>query len=111
MAIRIDEYSHIIRDGTSTPTNATNSIPTSGGDQLYVPDDASSLRLQVERKTSQDRQHRFVETSTPWYGGDSVFWTITMLLSLAVALIMSITVAPPVFEVDGSSSVFLGIHN
>ncbi len=37
MAIRIDEYGHIIRDDTSTPVNTTNSTQTSGGDQLYVP--------------------------------------------------------------------------
>ena len=107
MAIRIDEYGHIIRDDTSTPTNATNSIQTSGGDQLYVPDDASSLGYASGTQNISRSSTPLLETSTPWYGGDSVFWTITMLLFLAVALVMSITVAPLVFEVDGSSSDFL----
>ncbi len=71
------------------------------------PDDATSLRYASGAQTLSRSSTPILETSTPWYGGDGVFWTITMLLSLAVALVMSITVTPLVFEVDGNSSDFL----
>lgn len=107
MAIRIDEYGHIIRDDTSTPVNTTNPTQNSGIDQLYVPDDASSLGYLSGAQAISRSSTPILETSTPWYGSDGVFWTITMILSLGVALAMSMAVAPLIFETSGGSSDFL----
>jgi hypothetical protein len=108
MALRIDEYGHIIRDDdTSTQVNITSSTQDSGDDQLYVPADTSSLNYVSGARDTSESSTPILEISTPWYGGDGVFWTITMILSLAVALPMSIAVAPLIFEISGGSSDFL----
>lgn len=129
MAIRIDEYGHIIRDDIAPQDSSMIQSLSSDDDQLYVPNNSSSLgylsgiRLNEPNETITNgistsnnlRDTRDVnvasiprlETSTPWYSGDIVFWTITMLLSIAVALVMSMAVAPQIFETDWSSSGFL----
>lgn len=104
MAIRIDEYGHIIRDDTTTSVNATNPTQNSGVDQLYVPDDASSLGYLSEAQAVSRSSTPILETSTPWYGRGGVFWTVTIILSIAIALVMSIKVVPLVFGTMGGRS-------
>ncbi len=107
MAIRIDEYGHIIRDETSTSVNITNSTQNTGPDQLYVPDNASSLEYLSGVQAVSRSSTSILETSTPWYGSGGVFWTITLILSIGVALFMSMAVAPLIFKTSGGSSDFI----
>ena len=107
MAIRIDEYGHIIRDDTSAPVNTTNPSHNSDADQLYVPDEASSLGYLSGTQAVSNSFTPILETSMPWYGSAGAFWAITMILSLGVALVMSMAVAPLIFETSESSSDFL----
>ena len=115
MAIRIDEYGHIIRDDEPTSENRqiqTHSVEeTSGGDQMYIPDGASSLSylggVHGSSHVTSTRSTGLLQTSTPWYSKDGAFWTISLALALVVAFISSTIIAPLIFEPSSSSSDFL----
>ena len=100
MAIRIDEYGHIIRDDTTTSVNATSSTQNSDVNLTNVSDDLSLIRVDSAQTNSQTSTP-ILETSIPWYGRGGVFWTVTIILS---ALVMSIKVVPLVFGTMGGSS-------
>lgn len=103
MAIRIDEYGHIIRDDTTTSVNATSSTQNSDVNLTNVSDDLSLIRVDSAQTNSQTSTP-ILETSIPWYGRGGVFWTVTIILSIAIALVMSIKVVPLVFGTMGGSS-------
>ena len=115
MAIRIDEYGHIIRDEEPVQTNssAVHNITESASevDQLFIPDGASALNYLGASQLGSG-SNILLETSVPWYGGDGAFWTITLILALSVAFFASTVIAPIVFETSSSSSDILdGITN
>lgn len=86
MALRIDEYGHIIRDEDST-SNSTVESPSN-----------TSLGYASNNRAGVGYSSRILETSIPWYGKAGVFWTITMILSAAVASFLSMVIAPMIFE-------------
>lgn len=86
MAIRIDEYGHIIRDDTTTSVNATSSTQNSDVNLTNVSDDLSLIRVDSAQTNSQTSTP-ILETSIPWYGRGGVFWTVTIILSIAIALV------------------------
>lgn len=115
MAIRIDEYGHIIRDdepiseNRQTHLHSEEEIP--GRDQMYIPDGASSLSylsgVHGSSHVTSTRSAGLLQTSAPWYRKDGAFWTISLALALVVAFISSTMIAPLIFESSGSSSDFL----
>ena len=68
-----------------------------------VSDDLSLIRVDSAQTNSQTSTP-ILETSIPWYGRGGVFWTVTIILSIAIALVMSIKVVPLVFGTMGGSS-------
>ena len=115
MAIRIDEYGHIIRDdepiSENRQTQLSSDEETPGRDQMYIPDGASSLSylsgIQGSSHSAANASTGLLQTSAPWYSKNGAFWTITLALALVVAFISSTMIAPLVFETSDSSSDFL----
>lgn len=108
MAIRIDEYGHIIRDDAPGSGGSSYSVPgESGAEHLHVPSEASSMSNVNVAQAYTPPVYRSLETSTPWFGSDGVFWTITLALTLGIALLMSTTIAPAVFGTSGGGKDFL----
>lgn len=120
MAIRINEYGHIVRDDSpNQPTNNSsiqNNIvqPSNPGpDQLYVRDGSNQLSYLREGSvpTTTNGSGTRLERSVPWYGKSGVFWTITMLFAGAVGAGMSLYVAPLVFGTSGGGDTVEEIVN
>lgn len=107
MAIRIDEYGHIIRDDEPAANGGVHtSNPISRGaaepEPLHVPNNASSLQYY-----DQAQPGPLLEISVPWYGGSAIFWTITMAAACAVAFIAYARIAPMIFAPGEDSSDLL----
>lgn len=120
MAIRINEYGHIVRDNSSnSPTsnrNTQNNIVQPSRpdpDQLYVGDGSNQLSYLSEDSspTTMNGSGARLERNVPWYGKSGVFWTITMLLAGAVGGATAIFVAPIVFGTDGGEDTLEKVVN